>query len=101
MPRDVIKEIANKVMATIRADKVDFDTAFDSVYYAGYRHLDKKTTKSLVGSDLGRRNKGKKRKPKTQPRQAEFFFGVTSAQAKKDAEEHHRNMTAGLPEHDL
>lgn len=100
MPHDVIKEIANKLMATKREDNVDFNTAFTTVML-DYPNYNLASTKSAVGSELGRRNKGKKRQPKKQPRQAELPFGISRSQALKDAREHEESLTAGLPEHDL
>lgn len=105
---EIIKEIADKVIATMRIDKVNFGTAYNSVYYGGYQLLDYRATKSAVGSELGKRKK--KRNPKTSPpptaKQRELDLGVSRAEAMREyqireAAAHEASLTAGLPDHDL
>ncbi|MFA5997691.1 MAG: hypothetical protein WC791_04390 [Candidatus Paceibacterota bacterium] len=102
---DIIKVIADKVMASKRIDKCSFDEAFNGVMQ-NYKNLNWAATKSAVGSELGKRRK--KRKAKAQPpaQQKELDLGITRAQALKaryerDARDHENSLTAGLPEHDL
>lgn len=100
---DIVREIADKVAATIRANKWRFPEAYEEVKKL-YPYVDHEVMRPAVASNLGKRNKGRKRKPeapKAPAKQMELFLGVSRKQALKDAKAHEASLTAGLSEHDL
>lgn len=91
-------ELANKVAATMRADKKDFDTAFAEVMQ-NYQHYDWKTTRIKIGSILGKRKKRPRKKQSG--KQLNLFFGIQLNEMVKDAKECEASLIAGIPENDL
>lgn len=95
---NIYVEVADKISATMRVERVDFDFAFAQVMQ-NY-NLDFATTRREVGSILGKRKK-RPRQKKISGRQMNLFSKMTREEHLCDATEHEASLTAGIPAHDL
>lgn len=94
--RDINIEIANKVSATMRENRIGFVTAFTQVMNSCYPSLDWATTKIAVGGILGKR-KRRPRKKKIPASQLAFLFDKETVRDAKKCEE---SLLAGIPPDD-
>lgn len=96
---NVYVTVADKISATMRADKCGFDTAFASIM-KNHQNLDWAMTRREVGSILGKRKKRKPRLIKI-PKQLDFLFGRPREEVLADAAKQEALLTRGIPAHDL
>ena len=91
-------EIADKVAAALRQDKKGFDAAYGAVMQ-NYQNLDFVSTKPIIGSILGSRKHGPRRK-KVPGEQMNLYFTVSRDEHIKCAKDHEDLLTANIPESD-
>ena len=95
---NIYVEIADRISFIMKSEKESFDSAFTQVMQNF--NLDWATTRREVGSILGSRKKGPRRK-KSPGQQMNLFSKMTKEEHLSDAKKCEASLTAGIPIHDL